>query len=119
VQAEQAALQSITALYDVLVQAWQVSLMHLKEPSPCSLLLMQLSSLTRKKTDSGDAMQAEMKTRPAQVFIHSLARCAHLCQLFAFPAGHYMSLVVSDAVKVECCALFAKGQCHLWIAKSF
>ncbi|KAL0056114.1 hypothetical protein WJX82_007879 [Trebouxia sp. C0006] len=37
--AEQAALQSITAL---------------------------------KKTDSGDAMQAEMKTRPAQVFIHSL-----------------------------------------------
>ncbi len=56
----------------------------LKEPSPFTLLLMQLSSFTRKKTDSGDAVQAEMKTRPAQIFIHSLARCAHLCQLFTF-----------------------------------
>ncbi len=62
--------------------------MHLKEPTTFNLLLMQLSSLIRKKTYSGDATQADMKTRPAQVFIHSLARCVHLCQLFAFPAEY-------------------------------
>ncbi len=58
--------------------------MHLKEPSPCSLLLMPLSSLTRKKTDSRDAMQADMETRPAKVFIHSLARCVHPCVFASF-----------------------------------
>ncbi len=93
--------------------------MHLKQPVTCSLLLMQLSSLTRKKTDSGDGMQAGMKRRPAKVFIHSLVRCVHLCQLFAFPAGHYMSLVVSDVVKAEGCALFGRDQCHLLVAQSF
>ena len=61
---------------------------------------MQPSSLIRKKTDCGDAVQADMKTRPAQVFIHSLARCVRLCHLSAFPAGHYMSLLIFEAVKV-------------------
>ncbi len=58
--------------------------MHLKEPITCNLLLVQLSSLTRKKTDHGDGLQANMKTRPAKVFIHSLARCVHPCVFASF-----------------------------------